>query len=374
MPRHLRIVASTAVIALMLTGCGGGGGGQGGSQAAPERTCADVDLTKPPAQPVPIRIGHGVASEEPFWLMKAMPKVTPNQGTWYSLDMKPFRGSEERLVAYQAGQLDAALVPPQVVLRGISRQLDVVPVASVMREGTEGFNTTFIALQGKGITGAADLKGKTIAIVDLGSHLDYAAKAAVKQGGFDFRADARYVVLPFPAQEEALRGGRIDVAGLPQPFYATAHAKGGVVDLFDAVDVTGFPFDLLTVVFDRKFLNDNTGAVCAWLADYQAAVSFYKEQPEQAKTAIVEAGFVKVPLPVYLKTSDYERPADGRVDVEGYRQLNDKMIEFGILQPNQKVDAAKLAVPGITAGTPGAPSSSGTTGNGASATPSPGGN
>lgn len=361
-PSSRRLLAVFTVLGLMAAACGGGDdeAATPGGAVAGGQTCADIDLSKPPAAPVNVRIGHGVASEEPFWLMKADPSSTKHQGTWYSLEYSQFRASEERLVAYQAGKLDAALVPPQVVIRGIAQGLNVVPMATVMREGENDFNTTFLALESSGIKEQKDLKGKTLAIIDLGSHLDYVAKAAVEEGGANFRTDAKYVVLPFPAQEQALRGGQVDVIGLAEPFYSAAKAKGGVVDLFDAVDVTGFPFDLLTVVFDKKFVEQNPGVVCAWVTDYQAAMAKYKSDKETARTAIHKAGFVQVPLPVYVKTQDYERPDKGVVDVAAYEQFNDKLIEFGILQQPQKVDAEKLSLPGFTAGTEGAPDGSAT--------------
>ena len=186
-----------------------------------------VDLSSPPEEPTTIRVGHGRAAEEPFWLMTVMEDLTEYQGDWYDLELQPFRGTEERLQAYQAGDLDAVVVSPQAQIRGTAAgALDLVAVGTIMREAEpDAFSTSFLSLEGSGIESVEDLEGASIAVVDIGSQLDFLAKAGVRQGGFDPDTAAQYVVFPFPAQEEALRGGQVDVIGLPEPFYTLAKQK-----------------------------------------------------------------------------------------------------------------------------------------------------
>ena len=53
-------------------------------------------------------------------------------------------------------------------------------------------------------------------------------------------------------------------------------------------------------------------AVRAFLADYVAVTKYYLSNTEQAKTDLHKAGFVRTPLPVYLKTSDWKRDPNAR--------------------------------------------------------------
>ena len=355
---QLRVLAVAALLAV--AGCGGAAedvaaeDGSASQQTEPataataEQTCADVDLAAAPDQPVTIRMGNGVAAEEPLWLVEAAPDVAVHQGSWYELELQPFRGNEDRLNAYQAGELDAASTSPQALIRAAVQDVAITPVSVMLREGEEGYNSTFIALEDSGITSMEDLAGKTIAIVDIGSHLDFLAKGAVAEGGADFATGAEYVVLPFPAQEEALRGGQIDVAGLPEPFYSSAHANGGVVDVFSALDVTGFPFDVLTIAFQPSFIDEHLGAVCAFLEDFRATTNYYRENQEEGRKLVHEAEFVPIPLDVYLQTQDYARPQDGAIDLEGMRNLIDGMVEFDVLQDDQRIDPEKLIRPGVS--------------------------
>lgn len=339
-------------LALTVTACSAGESSDKGSTAAGTSGCDSVDLNAKPAQPVKIRLGHGTAAEEPSWLLSVDDQLAAHKGSFYTIENKPFRGTAERLTAYQAGELDAVLISPQAQIRGTARQaLDLYAIATIMREAEPGaFSTSFVAKQGAGITDVSGLKGKQIAIVDAGSQLDFLARVGVQKGGGNPERDAKYVVFPFPAQEQALRGGQIDVAGLPEPFFTLAMSKGGVVKVFDGGDVTDFAYDLLTVSFDRKFVEANLAAVCAWAADYRKAMTFWKTNQAAARDKLIGTPFVALPPAVYKRTGDYGRPDEGKVDTDGMQKMLDLMIQFKILTERDRIDPKKLVRAGVSIG------------------------
>jgi ABC-type nitrate/sulfonate/bicarbonate transport system substrate-binding protein len=106
-----------------------------------------------------------------------------------------------------------------------------------------------------------------------------------------------------------------------EPFYSSEMAKGGLRKLFTAVDAVGYEHELLDIFFGEKFLKAHPQAVRAFLADYVAVTKYYLANTEQAKTDLHKAGFVRTPLPVYLKTSDWKRTPDGRVNVDSLKKL-----------------------------------------------------
>jgi ABC-type nitrate/sulfonate/bicarbonate transport system substrate-binding protein len=61
--------------------------------------------------------------------------------------------------------------------------------------------------------------------------------------------------------------------------------------------------------------------VRAFLADYVAVTKWYLANTEQAKRDIHKAGFVRTPLEVYVKISDWKRDPNARVDVESLKKL-----------------------------------------------------
>lgn len=352
MPRPLRTALAIGA-ALALAACSAGeetATPQAAEQGA--QGCDSIDLTTPPASPTTIRFGHGAASEEPFWLLDVDDELATHKGSWYDMELAQFRGTGERLTAYQAGELDAVVISPQVQIQGTARgALDLYAVATIMREGgQDAFSTAFIALEDSGIEGVEDLQGKRIAIIDEGTQLDFLARQGVSQGGGEPDRDAQFVVFPFPAQEEALRGGQIDVAGLAEPFFTLAMSQGGVRKVFDAADVSDFSYDLLTMSFDREFLEANLGAVCAWAADYRQSMDYWKTENEAARAQLVGTDFVPLPGPVYAQTGDYERPDEGVVDTDGMTDMIEQMVEFGILEESDRIDPETLIRQGVSIG------------------------
>ena len=81
------------------------------------------------AQPVEIRMGVGPSSEEPAWLMKVRPDLTPNQGKKYNYTMTMFRGGNERVLAFEGGQLDAATSSSTGILFPATKGVKMVVVA-----------------------------------------------------------------------------------------------------------------------------------------------------------------------------------------------------------------------------------------------------
>jgi len=67
--------------------------------------------------------------------------------------------------------------------------------------------------------------------------------------------------------------------------------------------------------------------VRAFLADYVAVTKYYLGNTAQAKTDLHKAGFVRTPLPAYLKTSDWKRDPNARVDVGSLKKLSQFMLD-----------------------------------------------
>ena len=350
--RPIRLLVALLVLGLVAAGCSddnnetsagsGSGSGSGGSTST-DNQCEDVDLSQAPDEPVTIRFGHGVAAEEQVWLMAANPDITEHDGTWYELEPQQFRGNEERFTAYQAGELDALTTSAPTLVSAVASGIGVQASVSVSREASDGdFRTAFVTLEDSGITTTEDLEGKKIGIVDIGSATEYWAKSAVASAGLDPDTDAEYVVLPFPAQEEALRNGQIDVAVMVEPFYTMAHDVGGLVDVFDSLTGPGFDQELILFAFDNGFREENPDVVCAWVEDFEAATAWYNENKDEAKQLLVDEGFVSTPIEVYEASADWLRAEDVTIDIDQLDQLIDSMIEFGVLQEDQRVPAEDL--------------------------------
>lgn len=281
------------------------------------------------AEPPLIRFGRGFAAEEQVWLMSARPDLTPNQGKRYQLKQILFQANPERFQAFLAGELDAGTAPGLAVIFARAQGVDMKIVASICTEaaGKEWFSTTYMVKDDGPVKTVKDLKGGTIGVVGIKTATDLWARAGLLNAGLVPDRDTKVVPMAFPVIGDAVRTGKVSAGTFVEPFYSAEVAKGGLRKLFTAVEAVGYDHELLDVWFGEKFLKSHPDAVRAFLADYVAATKYYLANKEQAKTDLHKAGFVRTPLPVYLKTSDWKRDPNARVDVESLKKLSTFMLE-----------------------------------------------
>jgi ABC-type nitrate/sulfonate/bicarbonate transport system substrate-binding protein len=275
-----------------------------------------------------IRFGRGFAAEEQVWLMSARPDLTPNQGKRYQLKQILFQANPERFQAFLAGELDAGTAPGLAVIFARAQGMEMKIVASVCMEAAGNyFTTTYMVKDDGPVRSVKDLKGGTIGVVGIKTATDLWARAGIINAGLVPDRDVKVVPMAFPVIGDAVRTGKVSAGTFVEPFYSAETAKGGLRKLFTAVDAVGYDHELLDIFFGEKFLKANPDAVRAFLADYVAVTRYYLANAEQAKTDLHKAGFVRTPLPAYLKTRDWKRDPDARVDVESLKKLSAFMLD-----------------------------------------------
>lgn len=287
--------------------------------------CSEALAQTPPT----IRFGRGFAAEEQVWLMSVRKDLTPNQGKAYNLNQILFQANPERFQAFLAGELDAGTAPGLAVIFARAQGVDMKIVASICLEasGKGIFTTQYMVKDDGPIKSAKDLKGGTIAVVGIKTATDLWARAGLLNAGLVPDKDTKVVPMGFPVIGDAVRTGKVSAGVFVEPFYSAEMAKGGLRTLFTAVDSVGYEHELLDIFFSDKFLKSNPEAVRAFLADYVAVTKYYLANTEQAKSDLHKAGFVRTPLPVYLKTSDWKRTPDGRVNVDSLKKLSTFMLD-----------------------------------------------
>lgn len=281
------------------------------------------------ADPVKIRIGHGAAVEEQLWLMKALPKATPNQGKAYTLEFTLFPGTDKRFQAYEGGALDGATTSANTAIFAASEGMQLKAVASLSQESKRGFYTLYLAKADSPIKSIKDLKGKTIGINGLRTSTELWAVMALKQAGLDPTKDVTFVPVPFPVQGEAVRSGKVDVGVFPQPFARVEEQKGGLKTVFTSKDAIPFDEELMLVVLKPDFIAKNPDAVRAFLADLRSANQFYLANLKEARQALIDSKMIRTPAAIFLDMPDYYRSPDMKIDVAAMAKMQDLQMEMG---------------------------------------------
>lgn len=366
--RRGRTLGTVALIgALTLTGCGGdeGDGDGAGTEAVGDETdspdgegtavagdgCDSVDLSSPPDEPVAMPLGRGPSSEEPLYVLAADPELAgaEHAGEWYDLEVTEYT-PPDRLAAFQAGELVGGTTSTPQLFTAASSGIPIAAVASIANINDDGgYTYPFLTLPDSGIESPEDLQGAQIGIIAPNTATEYWAKSAVASGGLDPTRDAEYVAIPPPNAGQALASGQVDVMMLTRSFDNQVRDEQGAVDVFDALTGPGFNHEFLVMFLGRDFIEQNLGATCAFIADYETAMGNWIDDPEPMAELLVEEGLVGAPtVEAFLSAPDDGRTDGAVITLENLQQLIDSMEEVGFYEEPLGITAEDLVVPGVS--------------------------
>src|ERR1700753_2241377 len=234
------------------------------------------------ADPVTIRLGYRPAAEEQVWLLIAKPELGQNQGKLYKLDATRFQGSDKRAQAFEAGAIDLSEGSATGVMGAAAEGVLAKIICSVTRESKRGFSTSFYVPETSPIKAIPDVKDKIVGINGFETAGHLWLKAALEKNGMTDK-DVTITPVPFPAMQEAMLAGKIDVGEFPQPFAALLEKQAKVRKIFDAK--YGIPFDeeLIVIAGKDEFLKKNAEAIRAFLEDVTSATQFYLDKPREER-------------------------------------------------------------------------------------------
>lgn len=193
----------------------------------------------------------------------------------------------------QDGEFDIAMVASNMAANLYNKTQGDVKILAL---GTQG---VLHILEGKGgntIQSMADLKGKTIYATGQGANPEYILRHLLTENGLNPDEDVEIVFADATEISAKLLSGEIDTAMLPVPAATAAIAKGqGSVR--DAIDMTsawndldnGSQLIMSAVVARTDFIEEHPQAVQVFLKEYEASVTYGKENPQEAGELV--AGF-----------------------------------------------------------------------------------
>lgn len=313
-----------------------------GLARADDDLCAKVSLATPPAHPVEIRYGTIGAGEEPLALLWADQASYPNNGKFYALKPQRF-SANDRTTATQAGQIDAGSISLTALITSVRAGLDLRAVASIVETSETDNQGAFVALKDSEIHSAAQLRNKRVGIYGPNTISEYWIKSALMRAGVN-PAEVRYVSLPPPAQEQALRNKQIDVAWLARQFLAKAQKTGGIEIISRPIQATHQDHPSTLVFFNQRFVSEHPQAYCAWRADYQKALENWKKNRLGLYSKLITANYL---TPAAADAGpDGGRADGGKINVADVQKTIDDMVSSHFLPASRVVSAKDLVMKG----------------------------
>jgi ABC-type nitrate/sulfonate/bicarbonate transport system substrate-binding protein len=296
-----------------------------------------------------IRVGWTIPAEESKYWMMRRPQEFANLGKTYKVEWIQFQGTAPMVQAMVAGAIDCSTQAVLSLAQGAAQaNLQAYIVAQHVGEKPGSFSVYWAVKEDSPIKTIADLKGKSVGTNVFGSGILGPMFLLLKRNGIDPEKDIKLVETGFPASEDAIRSGRVDVGVLNQPFAARAEAKGGLRKLFSISDQLKTVVHIMDVC-QKDFVDKKPDLVREYVRDLTTGMR--KAIANRDETLKVVSEVTKAPIPVLdsylLKPNDFAREDGAKPNFDAIQAMFNIYAETGML--SQKLDVAKFRHPSIVA-------------------------
>src|SRR6266704_5565969 len=317
----MRRVTTAAMIAaaLLLAGCSSSSSSSSGSTSI---------TNAGGSSPVTVRLGFlSNITHAPALIAMKEGFFTKALGSAGTLKATAFSAGTEETTAILSGQLDAAYVGPNPAITAWQKSSDIQIISGVATGGAS------IVVK-KGITSAAQLKGKSLATPSLGNTQDVALRYWLKQHGLATTTTGGGDALIKPTKPNSaavleFKSGQIAGGSEPAPYDVEMVSDGGTV-LFGETGVT----TLLVVA--QSFLSAHPAIVADLIKAQVQANDFIKSSPAaaQADANAELASYAGKPLKASLVAASFkEITFTNDPDAASLKTAADQAVSLGLLKP-----------------------------------------
>ena len=212
------------------------------------------------------------------------------------VELIPFKSAMERDAALQSGNLDGAVSDLLAVIFARSGGFSMHAVSY-----TDG-NYNLVAGGNAGISAAADLRGKEIAI-SRNTIIEYVTDEILSVNGMKEQDVSKVVIPQIPVRLEMLQSGNLAAAVLPEPMASVAVASGSRY-------VTGsgdLGINPGVIVFTDSSINEKAQSIRAMYRAYNKAVKYLNDTPRAEYIDLV------------MEKSGFPAPARDALELKPYR-------------------------------------------------------
>ena len=317
----MRRVTTAAMIAaaLLLAGCSSSSSSSSGSTS---------NANAGGGSPVTVRLGFlSNITHAPALIAMKEGFFTKALGAAGTLKATAFSAGTEETTAILSGQLDAAYVGPNPAITAWQKSSDIQIISGVATGGAS------IVVK-KGISSAAQLKGKSLATPSLGNTQDVALRYWLKQHGVTTNTTGGGDAFIKPTKPNSaavlqFKSGQIAGGSEPAPYDIQMVQDGGTVLLSE-------PGVTTLLIVTKSFLSAHPAVVSDLLKAQVQANAFIKSNPTQAQAdANAElASYTGKPLKADLIAASFkEITFTNDPNQASLKTDADQAVSLGLLKP-----------------------------------------
>jgi NitT/TauT family transport system substrate-binding protein len=276
---HRRQILVITAVALAVTLMAGACGKDSNKKDA----AATTSRPAPASAPYKLRLGY-LANLTHATALVGVDKGIFAKHLTGGFESQTFNAGGDAVTALFSDAIDAAYVGPNPAINGWAKSNGTA--LKIIAGATSGGAALVVK---PSITGAADLKGKTLATPQLGNTQDVALRSWLKSHGLSAPAEGGGDVKINPQENsqtlQTFQTGTIDGAWVPEPWATRLVQEGGGKVLVDEKDLwKGGDFVTTQLIVSQKFLTAHPDTVKALLEADVEANDFINKNAAEAQT------------------------------------------------------------------------------------------
>lgn len=305
----------------------------------------------PSAEPLKIRMGWVVAPGSIATLLTMKPDLSLHRGTSYTFEPTHFVSTAVELVPLASGDLDIGEVSYSVMSSAIENaHLDDLRIfADEIQDGVDGHEngSGFLVLKDGPIKDFADLKGKAVAVLTLGSATDMQARVMLRRHGLEDKRDYSIIEAQFPNMKSLLVEGKAAMVAIAPPFAFDPELRAVSRMFFTETEAMG-PTQLIALAAKKPFLDANRAVLTDFMEDVIRTVRWFTDPKNHDAAVELVAAFNKQPAAqlgrLFTKEDNYRSP-NGEPNIEALQHSLELQQEMGIQKSH--IDVVRYADLGI---------------------------
>jgi sulfonate transport system substrate-binding protein len=283
-----------------------------------------------------------VANWASMWLAKK--DLAQHFGKTYTFEPTHFAGTPPMVTAIannevEIGDLAFSTLPIAISNAGLD---DIRVIADEFEDGASGYrDDTYDVLANGSIKKIEDLKGKVVATNAIGSGVDVAMRAMLRQHGLEANRDYTIVEAPFPAMRAMLAEKKVDLIPAVLPFALDPELQKIARPLFTVHDAIGVS-QFVVWTARKPFIDAHRAALVDFIEDSMRIERWYLDPKNHDAAAAIASQLTKQPPERFgwlFTKQDYYRNPDMLPNLDALQKNVDMTKQLGFVNASFDVKA-----------------------------------
>jgi ABC-type nitrate/sulfonate/bicarbonate transport system substrate-binding protein len=290
-----------------------------------------------------IRLGWVVAPGSTAALLMMKPDASVHRSVTYTFEPMHFVSTAVELVPLASNQVDIIDISYAAIGAAIENAHldDLRVVADEIQNGIYGHDngSGFLVMKDGPIKSFADLKGKAVAVLTIGSATDMQARIMLHRHGLEPSRDYSIIEARFPNMKSLLFQGKAAMVAIAPPFAFDPELRAKSRRFFSETDVMG-PTQLLALAARKSFIEKNRAVLVDFFEDVIRTVRWFTD-PKNHEAAIALAAALTKQPPAQLQRlftkGDNFRDPNAMPNLQALQHSLDLQVETGMQKKKLEV-------------------------------------